>query len=221
MSRAARARKETHAALVFAGLVTVVLLGVLLARPSGAPSPGRLLGTAMTQLAQTEGYTLVIEEKAPRYSLLFQGQVEGGKGLIGRLPGYDLEVFYQGDLLQVREVGETEWDEAVTQELQGLAAFLINPVVVLQSQLDNFHRAAAGEEINLSGVACQTVFLEISEEEQLIKRLFPNINMDTVQNANLGLALAEPGLTVKQLRILVEFTGTGGSLERVYYIDFD
>ncbi len=219
MSRATRARKETQGALAFAGIVSVVLLGVLIARPSGDPSPAGLVDTAMNQLTQADSYTLVIEEKGPQHSLLFQGMVDDKQALTGLLPGFELEILCKGEEFLVRKAGENNWDQTAALELQGLAGFLTNPAAVLQSV--NFSHAAAGQDVELAGVPCRTVYLEITGEDQLIKRLFPDINMDTVQSANLGVALAEPGLTIKQLRVLLQFTNTESTLERVYYIEFD
>lgn len=215
MSRAVQARKQTQAALAFAGIATFVLMGVLILRPSGEPSPAGLLNTAVNQLAEASSYNLVIEEKAPRYSLLFQGAVEDKDTLTGLLPGYELEIICRGEELLVRKAGEMEWDTEAASELQGLAGFLTNPVAVLQSV--DLSLAAAGQDIELAGDSCRTVYLEITGEKMLIAHLFPDIEMNMVQRANLGVALAEPGLTVKQMRVLVEFLD-GGALERVYHV---
>lgn len=194
----------------------MLLLGLVLFRAASPPPPAKLLHQALLQLEQAEGHTIIIQESAPEYKLVFQGKVEKEAILTGTLPDYDLEVFHAGSGIYVRQPGEVEWEEAL--ELESLNGFLISPVKLLQAQTTNFKYAAAGRDMDLAGIKCWTVYLDLTQEETLIKKLFPQINASAIEAVSLGVAFQKTDLSVKQLRVLVEFSDAG-RLERAYYLE--
>ncbi len=214
--RVARNKGQVQAVLAVGAVFIVLLLGLLLFKPASPPTPAKLMHQVLLQLEQADEYAIIIEESAPEYELLFQGKVERETNLTGTLPKYELEVFHAGNGIYVRRPGEDEWEEA--RELKSLTGFLISPVELLRTQTANFRSAAEGQDLNLNGELCRTVYLDLTREEQLIKKLFPQINDVAIQSVSLGVALREPDFAIKQLRILVEFSDAG-YLERAYYLD--
>lgn len=193
----------------------MLLLGVFLLRPASGPKPASLLNQILLKLEQAGEYEIVIEEVAPGYTLQFEGTVGEGATLTGSLPIYELEVQQADGRLYVREPGTEQWEEE--PELKSLAGFLVSPEVLLRSQRANFSRAEAGQEIYLDGMPYSMVYMELTGETDLIKALFPQIDTASIVAVNLGVAFEESSFTVKQIRLLVQFSNAG-NLERAYYM---
>ncbi|HPU01756.1 MAG: hypothetical protein GX890_06390 [Firmicutes bacterium] len=218
MRRTALQRRK--AGLFASGLALAALFfcATMLIPPATSSRGPKLMQKALRQMEQLENYDLTIIEKTPKDELLFKGRVEKGGELSGSLPAFKLEVICKEKRLQVKYEGDAEWTEAEDLDLQGLAGFLITPLELLQGQASSFRRAVQGEEILLGETPCQTVYLIIPQPEHLVQQLFPRVDSSGIKEVAIGAALAEPDLMLKQLRILVEFSGSG-SIERCYYID--
>lgn len=212
--KVARSKGQVHAVVAVAAILGLLLIALSFLRPGAAPEPEELLRQALLQLEQAPDYRLVIEEKGTGYTLTFEGQVESGAIINGTLPDYDLEVFHVGDDLHVRRTGSEQWEEA--HELKSLPGFLISPAKLLRAQKLNFKHAAAGQNVELNGRSCRTVYLDLTKEQQFVKMLFPQLETDALEKVSLGAAFdEEQGLV--QLRLLVEFAD-GGRLERAYHL---
>ena len=221
MRRTTRARQQSRILSVVLILPALALCLLFAFTQSSRPRGGKMLETALAALEKQQDYSLLIVEKAPRYELIFQGRVEKGNRLKGNLPNYDLEVFSQGDELKLRRDEASEWAECENLDLQGLSGFLITPPQLLHSMADYFSRACAGEEITLGKSTCRTVYFEVPDPEKIAGRLFPEIDYTAISKMIVAAALAEPDLTLKQIRILVEFADQSREhIERNYHLDY-
>lgn len=184
-------------------------------------SPGeKALKRALAKLEKQQGYNLIIIEKAHENELVFKGEVKKGRRLRGALPNYGLEVFYQGDELKLRQNEASEWVESESLALQGLAGFLTTPPEILQNLSSSFPQAYTGEKISLEQGACQTVYFAVDEPKEIAKRLFPEIDYTAISKMIVATALSEPDLSLKQMRILVEFANQDQEqIERSYHLD--
>lgn len=220
MKRTAFVRRKAGMLAAGVALTALILCSVILILPATRSRGTKLLQKTLVQMEQCKNYDLTIIEKAPKYELSFKGRVENGDQLSGILPDYKLEVMYKDNRLQMKQEEVSEWDEAESLGLQGLSGFLITPLELLQGQEECFRGAVTGEEIDLGETACQTVYFSVLEPENLVQHLFPQVDSTGIDEVIIGAALAEPDLTLKQLRILVEFTGSNSEqIERCYYIE--
>ena len=210
-----RSKGQVHAVVAAAAILGLLLIALSFYRPGAALKPEEMLRQALLHLEQAHDYSLVIEEKGSGYTLTFEGQVESGAIINGTLPDYDLEVFHVGDDLHVRKTGSEQWEEA--RELKSLPGFLISPAKLLRAQKLNFKNAAAGQNVELNGRSCRTVYLDLTGEQQFMKMLFPQIETDAIEKASLGAAFDDEEQNLIQLRLLVEFAD-GGRLERAYHL---
>lgn len=219
MGRTVRVSTQAQTFIISGSVVLILLLAILFSKPSAPPPAAKLLEQALAALEQSETYNLVIVETAPNYTLYFQGMVENGGTLTGLLPDFNLDVSKKDGVLHLKQYGETDWEEAGAMELQDLKSFLIGPAEILGAHKAFFNSAVSGPDASLSDAPCRTVYLKIAEGEQVVEQLFPEINRDAVDSISLGAALTEPGFTLKQLKIIVQFSNDGGRLERAYYLD--
>lgn len=221
MDRTARAKQQAQ--LLTGGLLLLALALCFLyfiGQKSTRSRAAKALENALSQLEQQEDYRLTIIEKAPSYELSFRGSVEKCDELKGVLPAYNLEVLFKEGRLRLRHEDDGEWVKADSLGLHGLSGFLTTPLVLLQHSSDYFSGALAGEAITLGENLCETLYFPLSDPEELVHRLFPELDYSSISEVTMGAALAEPDQTLKQLRILIEFTGGDGEqIERNYYLD--
>jgi len=200
-------------------LLTAAMLTFFYLEPGPPSLAQELLEQALAGLEEADReYDLIIEEKGSGYCLQFQGKWEGGSRLTGLLPEYELEAYLKGETLFLRKSGSEDWKTAEALKLQGLESFLVDPVRLLKKEEERFSQALLGEEVDIGGTLCQTAYLKL-EEKELLRMLFPEVSLEAVEEATLGVALATPAMTFKQLRIQLLFSGGGGKLERVYYFN--
>lgn len=192
-------------------------MGFIIFRSPSTPEAEKNLRSAIEMLGKLDSYKLVILEEAPGYDLFFQGSVDNGI-LTGNLPEYNLEARYEEELF-LRRSGAEEWKTAESMDLQGLAGFLLNPVEIFNIQSMDFTGAFTGNDITLGNQLYKTVYLELDPEKELITELFPDIHFHMIDMMKIGAALAEPHLEIKQLRIILEYSGEAGELERTYYLE--
>lgn len=221
MRRVAHSKKEAPAAVIGAGVILLLCLGVLLLKSTAPPAAASLLNRALAKLEQAEAYSLAIVEKGPGFNLYFKGQMENGTTLTGSIQEFKLDILYTEGVLNIKAMGTENWEEAGHVELEALKSFLVSPLEILHSQKKQFSNAVPGAAITLAEALCKTAYWEIGKDEALVRQLFPEINYDTITAVSLGAALAEPDLKLKQLRIVVQFnSGMEQQLERAYYLDF-
>ncbi|HOA35812.1 MAG TPA: hypothetical protein PKV91_06210 [Bacillota bacterium] len=220
MKRTALLRRKTGIMAAGLALAAFFFCAFTLILPATQSRGNKLLQRTLRQMEQLENYNLTIIEKSPQYDLSFKGRVENGDEISGILPGYQLEVIYKDNRLQMKQEEASEWTEAETLGLQGLAGFLITPLELLQNQKACFRGAIRGEEAVIGETVCQTAYFTVPKPEHLVQHLFPRVDSAGIKEVTIGAALAEPDLALKQLRILVEFTGSDNeSIERCYYIE--
>lgn len=221
MRRTTQAKQQSRILSVVLILPALALCLLFVFTQSSRPRGGKALETALAALEKQQDYSLLIVEKAPSYELIFQGRVEKGNRLKGTLPSYDLEVLSQGDKLKLRPDDTSEWAEPEIMDLQGLSGFLIIPPQLLRSLADYFSQAYAGETITLGKSTCRTIYFEVPNPEKIAGRLFPEIDYTAISKMIVAAALAEPDLTLKQMRILIEFTDDSREqIERNYHLDY-
>lgn len=220
MNGTARAKKQAGILAAAVVLPALVLGSLIFILPVNRSSGAKLLEKTLFRMEQLKDYNLTIIEKGPRHELSFWGQAENGNQLKGKLPEFKLEVLYQDNRLHLKREEGPELNEADTLELQELSGFLITPLELLQSQKDCFCDAVTGEEIILGETTCRTAYFTVPDPSKLVQRLFPQVDCDGIDEVNIGVAVAESDFTLKQLRILVEFTGNKSEqIERCYYLE--
>lgn len=215
--RITRSRGQAQTIAVVVTVVLVFLMGFFILRSPSPPGTSDILKKALENLQKEDSFRLVILEEGPGYNLFFQGEFETGV-LTGELPEYGLEVLFEEEL-SLRRSSEDEWQTAEAMNLQDLAGFLFSPVDILSMQAGNFSGAFAGTDVTLSNQLYKTIFLELSPDEKIIGELFPEIDLHMIDKIKMGVALTDPDLEIKQLRIILEFTGGAGDLERTYYLE--
>lgn len=220
MSRTAPAKRQ--AGMLAAGIaLTLFLLCIVAMNLSTSRSRGqKVMEKTLIGLEQLESYDLTIVEKAPTYELSFKGRVDQGNQLSGILPDYDLEVLSKERALLLKRQQAPEWEKAEELGLQGLAGFLITPLELLQERKDCFKDVILGETINIGDTICKTAYLGLAEPEKAVRRLFPQVDCSLVDEMIIGAAVNQADFMLKQLQIIVEFSGKKSEkIERCYYID--
>ena len=214
-----RTRIPGQVTLACLGAALLFLTFSLILKPSSPPTAQELLNVALEELEKRPGYLLAIEEYSPGYRLSFEGAVQSLRDVKGKIIEYNLEVYRQGEDIDVRREGETEWQRVEKSQLGGLNSYITSPHEVLKALQEYFPLFTLDE-----GGEKGPVFHFESEppDKSFVKHFFPKLSPASIDYLRLEVMMEslEGEAVIKQVIVVLAFKdSTYGDLTRVYTVD--